>query len=407
MGHSAASKLMVMGMHPYRTKLKMALMMLMCIAALLHVSLAAHSQARATKGSQQPPPEATPEEIELGKQAAKAFEAKEKLVTDKGLLNRLDEIAKKISSVTERPKINYVVKVIDSATPNAFTFPGGFVYVTKGLIDMTESEHEIAAVLAHEIAHNVLRHALRALEEERKWAPVVIAAIIGATTSSSELARQLPLIVASLIDAVTLGYSRKFEMEADIHGFDYLLKAGFNPVGMLTVLEKLERIEAFNYGGQTLWQAYNATHPGLRDRISWVKQKLEKLGIPIVRRGVVSGGKATVEVEKNGKEVVGVVKVRSITFCKLASLSEECDGVKRAKIAAEKLNRLLDSGLKRHEVHLWTDGSKVAIRARDEILVEVTEEDAKLCGLTKQQLAEQWLKALTNIFIAEQLLGGN
>lgn len=377
----------------------------LCTFALLFsaVTLNAH----AAKGSQQPPPEATPEEIELGKQAVKVFEANEKLVADKGLLNKLNEIAKKISSVTERPKINYVIKVIDRPVPNAFTFPGGFVYVTKGLIDIMESDHEIAAVLAHEIAHNVLRHALRALEEERKWAPIVIAAIIGATTSSNEFARQLPLIVAGLIDAVTLGYSRKFEMEADTHGFDYLLKAGFNPVGMLTILEKLERIEAFTYGGQTPWQAYTATHPGLRDRISWIKQKLNKLGIPIVRRGVVSGGKATVEEEKVGDKVVGVVKVHSITLCRLASLSDECNGAKRAKIVAEKMNQLLDSGLKRHEVRLWTDGSKVAIKARDEILVELTEEDAKLHGLTKQQLAEQWLKALTNIFLAEQLAGSD
>lgn len=378
---------------------------LLCTAALLFSIIVSH--ARTAKGGQQLPPEATPEEIELGKQAAKVFEANEKFISDKELLNKLNEIAQKISSVTERPKINYVIKVIDRPIPNAFTFPGGFVYVTKGLIKITESDHEIAAVLAHEIAHNVLRHALRALEEERKWAPIVIAAIIGATTSNNELARQLPLIVASLIDAVTLGYSRKFEMEADTHGFDYLLKAGFNPVGMLTILEKLERIEAFTYGGQTPWQAYTATHPGLRDRIGWVKQKLNKLGIPIARRGVVSGGKAVVEEEKIGDKVVGIVKVHSIILCRLASLSDECDGVKRAKIVAEKMNQLLDSGLKRHEVRLWTDGSKVTIKARDEILVEVTEEDAKLSGLTKQQLAEQWLKALTNIFLAEQLSGSD
>ncbi|MCS7253882.1 MAG: M48 family metalloprotease [Armatimonadota bacterium] len=378
-----------------------------CTIVLPCGTIAKTSQKSAAKSSQLPPPEATPEEIELGKQAANAFEAKEKLVTDKELINRLSEIAKRIASFTERPKINYVVKVIDRQTPNAFTFPGGFVYVTKGLIDLTDSEHEIAAVLAHEIAHNVLRHALRAMEEERKLAPAIIAAIIGATVSSSEFARQLPLIVASLIDAVMLGYSRKFETEADIYGFNYLLKAGFNPVGMLTVFEKLEKVEALKYGGQTLWQAYNATHPGLRDRINWVKDKLNELGIPIIRRGVVSGGKAEVEEEKIGDKIVGVVKVRSIVLCRLASLSEGLEGTKRAKFLAEKLNKLLDAGLRRYEVHLWTDGSRVAIKARGEILLEVTEEDAKLQGVTKQQLAEQWLKALTNIFLAEQLFGSD
>lgn len=364
-------------------------------------------QGQPSKRSHAIPQEATQEEIELGKQAANAFEAKVKLIPDKKLTDNLNSIAQKIASVTERPKINYVVKVVDNPTPNAFTFPGGFIYVTKGLIDMMESEHETAAVLAHEIAHNVLRHAFRAMEEERKWTPAIIAAIIGATISSSEFARQLPVIVASLIDAVMLGYSRKFEMEADVHGFGYLLRAKFNPVGMLTVFEKLEKVEQFRYGGQTLWQAYNATHPGLSDRIAWVKEELMKHGIPIMRRSIVAGGRAVVEEEKVDGKILGVVKVRSIVFCKLASPCENCSVLSRAKAVAEKLNQLLDSGIRRYEVRLWMDGAKVAIKARNEILVEVTEEDAKLQGMTKQQLAEQWLKALTNIFIVEQLYGSD
>lgn len=353
------------------------------------------------------PPEATPEEIELGKQASSALEAKEKLVNDPELLNKINNIAQKLGSVTERPKIKYTVKVIERQVPNAFTFPGGFIYLTKGLIDITDSEHEIAAVLAHEIAHNVLRHALKAMEAERKWTPAIIAAIVGSVASSGEIARQLPLFVGSLIESVMLGYSRKFEQEADVYGLNYLIKAGFNPVGMLTVFEKLERIETLSYGGQTIWQAYTSTHPGLSDRISWVKERLNQLGIPIVRRTVVAGGKATAEEEKIGDTTVGVVKVRTTVFCKLATVGENSTGFSRAKEVAEKLNKLLDAGLKRYEVRLWKDDSKVAIKARDDILVEVTDEDAKLHNLTKLQLAEKWLNALTHIFLAEQLYGSD
>lgn len=375
------------------------------LIAIALVSVCAPSNMQ--KKAETFPPEATPEEIELGKQASSALEAKEKLVNDPELLNKINNIAQKLGSVTERPKIKYTVKVIERQVPNAFTFPGGFIYLTKGLIDITDSEHEIAAVLAHEIAHNVLRHALKAMEAERKWTPAIIAAIVGSVASSGEIARQLPLFVGSLIESVMLGYSRKFEQEADVYGLNYLIKAGFNPVGMLTVFEKLERIETLSYGGQTIWQAYTSTHPGLSDRISWVKERLNQLGIPIVRRIVVAGGKATAEEEKIGDTTVGVVKVRTTVFCKLATVGENSTGFSRAKEVAEKLNKLLDAGLKRYEVRLWKDDSKVAIKARDDILVEVTDEDAKLHNLTKLQLAEKWLNALTHIFLAEQLYGSD
>lgn len=375
------------------------------LVAIALVSVCAPSNTQ--KKAETFPPEATPEEIELGKQASSALEAKEKLVNDPELLNKINNIAQKLGSVTERPKIKYTVKVIERQVPNAFTFPGGFIYLTKGLIDITDSEHEIAAVLAHEIAHNVLRHALKAMEAERKWTPAIIAAIVGSVASSGEIARQLPLFVGSLIESVMLGYSRKFEQEADVYGLNYLIKAGFNPVGMLTVFEKLERIETLSYGGQTIWQAYISTHPGLSDRISWVKERLNQLGIPIVRRTVVAGGKATAEEEKIGDTTVGVVKVRTTVFCKLATVGENSTGFSRAKEVAEKLNKLLDAGLKRYEVRLWKDDSKVAIKARDDILVEITDEDAKLHNLTKLQLAEKWLNALTHIFLAEQLYGSD
>lgn len=375
------------------------------LVAIALVSVCAPSNTQ--KKAETFPPEATPEEIELGKQASSALEAKEKLVNDPELLSKINNIAQKLGSVTERPKIKYTVKVIERQVPNAFTFPGGFIYLTKGLIDITDSEHEIAAVLAHEIAHNVLRHALKAMEAERKWTPAIIAAIVGSVASSGEIARQLPLFVGSLIESVMLGYSRKFEQEADVYGLNYLIKAGFNPVGMLTVFEKLERIETLSYGGQTIWQAYISTHPGLSDRISWVKERLNQLGIPIVRRTVVAGGKATAEEEKIGDTTVGVVKVRTTVFCKLATVGENSTGFSRAKEVAEKLNKLLDAGLKRYEVRLWKDDSKVAIKARDDILVEITDEDAKLHNLTKLQLAEKWLNALTHIFLAEQLYGSD
>ncbi|HID07731.1 MAG TPA: hypothetical protein EYP10_11370, partial [Armatimonadetes bacterium] len=266
------------------------------------------------------PPQATPTEIEIGKQASKAFEAREKLLQDKKLLQKLTTMVQRIAGVTERPKFKYTVKVINRSIPNAFTFPGGYIYLTKGLVDLVESDDELAAVLAHEVAHNVHMHALRAMKKEQRWTPLLIAAILAASVSGDRIVREIPLMIAHLINTVMLGYSRKFEREADKSGFEYLRRAGYNPVGMLTVFEKLERIQLQRAGGETPWQTYNATHPALSDRAHWVKTALRKYGIPLNRRAVTAGGKAVAEeVTVNGTKA-GAVKVRNYTFCILASL---------------------------------------------------------------------------------------
>ena len=79
------------------------------------------------------PPEATPEERRLGEEVVREFEAKVKPVADHPMLPQLRAIVARLAAVTERPKMAYTVKVVDDPEPNAFTFPGGFMYVTTGL----------------------------------------------------------------------------------------------------------------------------------------------------------------------------------------------------------------------------------------------------------------------------------
>ncbi|MDW8030149.1 MAG: M48 family metalloprotease [Armatimonadota bacterium] len=80
------------------------------------------------------PQEATEQEKRLGEEAVKEFESKVKVVNDHPLLPQLKQILARIATVTERPKMNYTIKVIENNEPNAFTFPGGYMYVTTGLL---------------------------------------------------------------------------------------------------------------------------------------------------------------------------------------------------------------------------------------------------------------------------------
>jgi predicted Zn-dependent protease len=112
------------------------------------------------------PPEVTEQEKKLGEEAVKEFEAKVKIVNDHPALPQLRQILARIVPITERPKMTYTIKVVEDNEPNAFTFPGGFMYVTTGLLKLAESEHELAAVIAHEVAHNTRLHAIRMIRRK-------------------------------------------------------------------------------------------------------------------------------------------------------------------------------------------------------------------------------------------------
>ncbi len=120
------------------------------------------AEPKSSKSPNQPPPNATPREIEQGKKAAADLEPKIKLIDgsknpkDKALLDKLNKIAGELGKASLRPGIKYTVKLIEDKDLNAFTLPNGYVYMYRGLVEFAGSDDELAAVLAHEIAH--VRH---------------------------------------------------------------------------------------------------------------------------------------------------------------------------------------------------------------------------------------------------------
>ena len=144
---------------------------------------------------------------------------------------------------------------------NAVTFLGGVIYVHSGLITASHNESELAAVLAHEIAHAKQHHILRSMVNSKKMLPVTIVEIIGAI-----LIGQPDLIIPVMAGQTqkTLNFSRKFEKEADNIGIDILAKSGFDPQGMPDIFNNMEK--ASRYDGKP--PEYLLTHPLFKSRIS-------------------------------------------------------------------------------------------------------------------------------------------
>jgi predicted Zn-dependent protease len=208
----------------------------------------------------------TEQEIKLGRMIAKQIPRQFKIVKDPNLRNWVNKIGYKLTSVCDRKDIVYYFNVIESKEekerqPNAFALPGGYVYVTKSLLDLISNDDELAGVLAHEISHVVLRHSVFKLQES-----------IGYTTLLAILSSRVPGVttagrIQNAISLLLLSYGKEKEFEADRLGVKYLKKAGYKVSGMISILEK---IQEWTFKAP-IRRYYLHTHPYIDERIKTIK----------------------------------------------------------------------------------------------------------------------------------------
>lgn len=182
-------------------------------------------------------------------------------------LNLLGQSLVKVSGATETFS-GYHFVVLDSPEINAFAAPGGFIFITRGMLRLCNSEEMVAAVLAHEIAHVELKHGLQAIKTSRLTSATALLAVEGAKSVGSPEFRQLTsLFGESIQDAVTTlvdkGYSRATELEADRTAVLILERSGYAAAPLLTLLEAMERTNQAQGGF-----AFLKTHPAPPDRLT-------------------------------------------------------------------------------------------------------------------------------------------
>jgi len=208
----------------------------------------------------------TDKEVQIGKSLVREVEAQYKPVDDPLVEARVEEIGKKLALVCDRKEIDYYFKALQDDEVNAFSLPGGFVYVNKGLIDKVSNDDELAAVLAHEIAHIVARHSIKKLQAMMGYSLLRMLSI-AVPSGGGEVAGAADAAFTEIL----LGYNRQDELLADQLATRYLKLAGFNPHAMVTFLEKLQEV---NRRTPLKPKTYFKTHPYVPDRIRVVKQEL-------------------------------------------------------------------------------------------------------------------------------------
>ncbi|MBV9052968.1 MAG: M48 family metalloprotease [Hyphomicrobiales bacterium] len=192
--------------------------------------------------------------------------------------NLLDGVASRLVAASTEPGLSYKITVLNSPTVNAFSLPDGHLYVTRGLLALANSTSEIAAVLAHEMAHVTARHAIQRVELEKSSAlfSKVAAEVLNDPAGGQQLQEKSKLSLAS--------FSRQQEFEADSIGVRTMAKAGYDPYGASHFLSSLARYASLRTA--LLGSAASSrpdmfsTHPATTERVQMALQSARQLNAP-------------------------------------------------------------------------------------------------------------------------------
>jgi predicted Zn-dependent protease len=206
-------------------------------------------------------------EIAIGRQMAAGIERQVKLVQDPAVNEYVNRVGQNLVRNSDA-KVPFTIKVVDSDEINAFALPGGFFYVNSGLILAADDESELAAVMAHEIAHVAARHGT----ENASKAQLVNIASIPLIFMGGVAGFGIRQAAGFLIPMQFLEFSRKAEAEADYLGVQYLYKTGYDPGAMVSFFEKLQAKESARPGSVS---KMFSTHPPTADRIEMTKKNIE------------------------------------------------------------------------------------------------------------------------------------
>ncbi len=191
----------------------------------------------------------------------------------------VNEIAQTIVRVSPRPDIynGYHVKILDTQEMNAFATSGGHIFITRGLVEAVKNEEALAAAIAHEISHIQLEHATKVIKSGRytEAATKSLTAAIAVRSDDDDVAKvaskMQDCVSETVSELVTKGYSKNQEFDADKKAVELMNYAGYNPDGMISLLETLKEVNGKKAGG--LFK----THPAPKERIKNVQKEMKKM----------------------------------------------------------------------------------------------------------------------------------
>ena len=347
----------------------------MCLGLILSVAPWAPSA-----GADQWP--STNDEVKLGAQAAKQIETHYRIVSNPVQVERLARIGDALARIVERQDLTYHFKIVDIPGVNALSIPGGWVYVTEGMMRFARSDDELAAVLAHELTHINHRHYfIQAARASRMTPGMILAAAV------SVLARSpAPLLGEQMATQGAMSdYQRDLEKDADLNGIAYLTKTTYSPVAMLTLMEHLSGAERYS-GLPTDWGILQ-DHPTAADRVAYIHADLTQRGIPIVRRTAEGYLQISLDPETAAQGQPVTIRVDGVPVLTIGAVIDGRSPIERAQTTAARLDAFFNQDPASYDVRAVSLQDRWRVIGNESELFEVTSADAAYAHTTPQVLA--------------------
>ena len=217
-------------------------------------------------------------ENKAGADEAKRVEAQVGLVTDTQFVDYVTAIGQRLVSEFPENDTTYTFAVVDMPEPNAFALPGGFVYVSRGLLALVNSEDELATVIAHEIGHVAAHHASRRLTVAAPFAIVTGITSFATSIVSPLLGNVVAGIGGLTTNLVVAPYSREQEREADSLGMELAARSGWDPAALGSILHTMERDEKL-HGSKASRFSFLSSHPSTPERVRAATEQASELTI--------------------------------------------------------------------------------------------------------------------------------
>ena len=211
----------------------------------------------------------------LGKENAAIVEAENGIYDNADMTNYLQELGDRLVAQLDEPLFEYQFHIIPDPTPNAFALPGGYIYITTGLLPIIKSEDELACIIGHEIIHSNNRHTIRQLR--KSIFPKLLEVpgnLLGIINKNIGALINAPITTSNSL--LFASYSRKYETEADEEGIKLAAKAGYNPEAMISSLTRLSEVVEIATGSEEKKSYFN-DHPYTPTRAKNIREEISDL----------------------------------------------------------------------------------------------------------------------------------
>jgi predicted Zn-dependent protease len=207
-------------------------------------------------------------EIEQGRKAHEQVIKFYGVYADQNLQDYINEVGQKLAHNSQRPELEWHFTIVDSQEINAFALPGGYIYITRGILAYLNNEAELAAVLGHEIGHVCARHQVR--QQSQQTMTGILGAAAAIFTGNAAVADLANIGGQALLK----GYGRDMELEADHLGAQYIAKTGYDPQAMIGVIGVLKNQEVYEIDRARqegreprIYHGVFASHPSADERL--------------------------------------------------------------------------------------------------------------------------------------------